>query len=106
MALKMIERSMGKYVVVKTACAGVFAGVLVDKDGSEVVLTDCRHIWFDGVEPKLSQLAVDVAYDFNKCRFASIVDEIYVAGVVELIPVTAEAEKRIRTAPVYGLCTA
>lgn len=35
----------GKYVIVRTYSAGVFAGNLKSRNGKEVELTDARRIW-------------------------------------------------------------
>ena len=36
---------IGKYVIVRTYSAGVFAGTLKIKDGKEVELIDARRLW-------------------------------------------------------------
>jgi hypothetical protein len=41
----MAIKSKGKYVIVRTYSAGVFAGNLQSRDGKEVVLTDARRLW-------------------------------------------------------------
>lgn len=103
MALKMIEETIGKYVIVRANYAGVFAGILAEKDGDEVVLTDCRRIWFWAGAASLSQMAVDGVLIPEKCRFAKSVNEICIAGVIEIIPTTAIAEKCIREVPVWEI---
>lgn len=44
--LKSIEESIGKRVIVRCTNAGVFYGTLREKEGQEVILTDCRRIWY------------------------------------------------------------
>lgn len=36
---------IGKKVIIRADRAGVFFGTLKEKNGSEVVLTDCRRLW-------------------------------------------------------------
>lgn len=96
MATKMIENTIGKYVIVRADRAGVFAGILAEKDGTEVVLKDCRRIWYWNGAASLSQLAVDGVSRPDNCKFSKIVDEICVTGVIEIIPTTEKAEKCIR----------
>ena len=36
----------GKYVITRCDRAGVFAGVLDERNGREVALTDCRRLWY------------------------------------------------------------
>lgn len=90
---------IGKYVIVRATDAGVFAGVLAEKIGDEVVLTDCRRIWYWEGAASLSQLAVDGTKFPNKCKFPKAVNEICIIGVIEIIPTTKEAEESIKGVP-------
>lgn len=49
----------GRYVIVRTYSAGVFAGTLVSRKGQGVVLKDARRLWYWKGAASLSQLAVD-----------------------------------------------
>lgn len=90
---------IGKYVIVRATNAGVFAGILAEKNGDEVVLTDCRRIWYWEGAATLSQLAVDGTALPHRCRFPKPVAEICVLGVIEITPTTEAAEKSIRSVP-------
>jgi hypothetical protein len=37
---------IGRYCMVRTQSAGVFAGVVQSREGGEIVLTDARRIWY------------------------------------------------------------
>lgn len=91
----------GRYVIVRSNSAGVFAGILTEKDGGEVVLTDCRRIWYWDGAATLSQLAAEGVKRPNLCKFTMPIEEILVREVVEIIPTTDEAEKIIREVPIW-----
>lgn len=96
-----LDRLIGRHVIARCSGAGVHAGVLAaaNDDGSSVILTNARRLWRwrakDGVA--LSGVAIHgiVASD-------SIVDtmvpEIALVGVVELIPTTEAARETIDAA--------
>jgi hypothetical protein len=92
----MKTNMIGKYVIVRADRAGVFAGVLKEKDGNEVVLNDCRRLWYWDGAASISQLAVNGTSKPNNCKFTVAVDEIAIIGVIEIIPCTAKAEASIR----------
>lgn len=47
---------IGKKVIIRADRAGVFYGVLKEKNGSEVTLTDCRRLWCWYGAASISQL--------------------------------------------------
>lgn len=89
------------HVIVRTQSAGVFAGVLTSKTGSEVVLTDARRLWYWAGAASLSQLAVDGTSAPKSCKFPVAVPEITLLGVIEVIPTTAKARASIDAVPVW-----
>lgn len=92
----MSEKNIGKYVIVRGNDSGVFAGILQDRDGREVTLTDCRRIWYWDGAASISQLAVDGTVAPDNCKFTVSVDEITILDAIEIIPCTAKAEQSIR----------
>lgn len=87
---------IGKYVIVRAKDAGVFAGILKEKEGDEVVMTDCRRIWYWDGAASISQLATDGTSKPQNCKFPAPVQEIGITGVIEIIPATEKAKKSIR----------
>ena len=83
------------YVIVRADRAGVFAGYLEQRDGSEVVLKDARRIWYWVGAASLSQLALDGTSNPSGCKFPAPVPEITVLGVIEVIPATDKARASI-----------
>lgn len=91
----------GKYVVVRGDRSGVFAGVLKEKEGTEVVLTDCRRLWYWDGAASISQIATDGTTNPGGCKFSVTVDEIGILDTIEIIPCTEKAEKAIREVAVW-----
>lgn len=91
----------GKYVMVRTYSAGVFAGELVSKKGQEVVLKNARRIWYWAGAASLSQLAMEGTSAPDKCKFPCEVAEVELLLAIEILTVTAKAEKSIKDVPIW-----
>ena len=89
------------YVMVRTQNAGVFAGTLVLKEGSEVELSDARRIWKWVGAASLSELAVHGTSNPEGCMFPVEVPKITLLQVIEIIPMTPAARKSIKEVPVW-----
>ena len=87
---------MNKYVIVRGDTSGVFAGELVERNGREVKLANCRRLWYWEGACSLSQLAVDGVTKPNNCKFTVMVQEIEILDAIEIIPCTEKAEKCIK----------
>lgn len=82
---------IGKKVIVRGDRSGVFFGILKEKNGREVKLTDCRRLWYWSGAASLSQLAVDgVAYPKDS-KFTVRVPEIVILDAIEIIPCEEKA---------------
>ena len=82
---------LNKKVIIRADRAGVFFGTLKEKNGNEVVLTECRRLWYWDGAASLSQLAVDGTNAPNDCKFTVTVPEIIITGVIEIIPCSDKA---------------
>ena len=91
----------GKYVVVRGDRSGVFAGVLKEKEGTEVVLTNCRRLWYWDGAASISQIATDGSTNPGNCKFSVTVDELGILDAIEIVPCTEKAEKVIREVAVW-----
>lgn len=85
---------IGKYVLVRTERAGVHHGVLAEDCQACVVLTDARRLWRWSDAYTLHEVAVDGPGE--ESRISERVQEISVRGVIEVIPCTEIAEKKLR----------
>lgn len=92
---------INKKVIIRADRAGVFFGTLKEKNGSEVVLTDCRRLWYWDGAASISQLAVDGTTRADNCKFTVTVPETTILGVIEIIPCTDKAIKSIEGVGVW-----
>jgi hypothetical protein len=90
-----------RYVIVRTYQAGVFAGELESREGSEVVMTNARRLWFWSGAASLSQLAMTGTSKPKDCKFPVVVSRVELLGVIEVLDVTPEARKSIEEVPVW-----
>lgn len=86
---------MGNKVIIRADRAGVFFGTLKERDGSEVVMTNVRRLWYWDGAASLSQLAVEGTKAPSSCKFTVTVPEMTILGVIEVIPCTDEAIRSI-----------
>jgi len=86
---------LGRAVVVRTYSAGVHVGNVVDKDGDEVMLKDARRIWRWQGANTLHEIALRRVEKGS--RVSEPVPEIFLKGVIELIPATPEAIAKIES---------
>src|SRR3990167_7384165 len=92
---KAEKRDGMKYVIVRADRAGVFAGYLESRDGSEVIMRGCRRLWYWDGAASLSQLALDGVSKPQNCKFPEEVDRAEIIGVIEILDCTEKAKKSI-----------
>ena len=96
-----MKNYIGKKAIIRADRAGVFYGSLesIEPLGDKfmVEIKDCRRIWRWEGACSLSQLAVDGTTKPDECRFSVAVENIVIAGVVELIPCTEKSIKSIES---------
>ena len=85
-----------KYYIVRADRAGVFAGNIKDRKGSEVTMTNVRRLWYWDGAASLSQLATEGVSKPENCKFTVVVPEMTILGVIEIIPCTTIAEDVIK----------
>lgn len=90
---------IGKYCMVRTYSAGVFAGTVAERNGKEVRLTDARRIWYWKGAATLSELATKGPSVPRECKFPAPVSEVLLTEVIEIIPITDDARNRIAEVP-------
>lgn len=90
-----------KYVIVRTYSAGVFAGYLESRNGREVVLLNARRLWKWSGAASLSQLAMEGTKNPNDCKFPCEVLRVELLEAIEILDVTQNAEKSIKSVPIW-----
>lgn len=92
----MINEFIGKYVIVRTYSAGVFAGILAQRDGKEALVKNARRIWYWEGAASLSQLAQQGTSKPDECKFPCEVPSVLLTEVIEILEVSQEAEESIK----------
>ena len=89
---------IGRYVIIRTYSAGVWAGVLDTKNKNEVILKEARRMykWHCKKSISLSGIAL---YGLNQIesKICAPVDSVWLEAI-EIIPVTNESEESIKSA--------
>jgi hypothetical protein len=84
-----------KDVIIRTRSAGVFAGLLKSRTGTEAVVTKARRLWYWAGAASLSQLSVDGTSRPGDCKFPCEVPEVTLTEVIEILPLSAKARASI-----------
>lgn len=92
---------IGKKVIVRGNRSGVFFGTLKEKEGREVLLTNCRRLWYWEGAASISQLAAEGTTNPGDCKFTVSVDEIGILDAIEIIPCTENAVNSIEKVSVW-----
>lgn len=94
--MEAVNNMIGKYVIVRGNRSGIFAGTLAGMERGLTWLTNCRRLWYwDGAASDF-QIATDGTKRPDNCQFTVTVAEIILTDVIEIIPATETAEKRIK----------
>ncbi len=86
-----------RYVIVRAQGAGVFAGELVSRTGTEVQMRNVRRLWYWSGAASLSELAVRGTSRPYDCKFPVTVPSQEITGVLEVLDCTPEARKSIES---------
>lgn len=85
---------IGKHVIVRSNLAGVFFGILMDKQGDELTLKDARKFYrFSGANT-VEDLATQGALNARDCKLTTSVSEIVISKFEQILPCTKEAIKQ------------
>jgi hypothetical protein len=89
------------YVIVRTYSAGVFAGILAEREGKEVKLQKARRLWYWDGAFTLSEIATSGVSKPENCKFACELEEIILTEAIEIIPCSNTAQEIIRKVKNY-----
>jgi hypothetical protein len=89
------------YVIIRTRSAGVFAGNLKSRKGTEVVLLNARRLWYWAGAASLSQLAMSGVSRPDDCKFPEEMSKVILPEVIEIIDVSEKAEQSIKGVKVW-----
>ena len=92
---------IGKYVIVRTHSAGVFAGTLAKRKGKEVEMTNARRLWYWAGAASLSQLAQSGTSKPGECKFPEEVSSVILTEAIEVLAVSPAAKASIESVVVW-----
>ena len=75
--------------------SGVFFGEITSRIGQEIIVKNCRRLWYWTGAASISQLALDGTNRPNDCKFTVTVPELTILDAIELIPCSEVAAKSI-----------
>jgi len=90
------------YKIVRTRSAGAFAGYIKTRSGMETVVIKARRLWYWKGAASLSQLAVDGVSCPDECKFPVEVSSITLTETIEILDVSAKAQKSIAEVKVWN----
>jgi len=91
--------SIGKYCIIRTYTAGVFAGIVQSRKNKEVVMKNVRRLWYWDGASSLSELAKKGVGKPQNCKFPCAVDTIILTETIEILLCTPNAKKSIIAVP-------
>ena len=92
-------------LIVRTFSAGVFAVRAIEDrsaDGKRGTLRDARRLWYWDGAASLSELADKGTSKPRTCKFPVSVDSIEVTEIIEVLPVSNDAELSISSVPIWS----
>ena len=86
---------VGKYAIVRCYSAGVHAGIVAAIDGDKAILTNSRRLW-SWKAAKGVALSGVAQFGIVGGKIDAANPEIYLTGVIEVIPCTDAAKESIQ----------
>jgi hypothetical protein len=96
-----VKNENGRYVIVRTYSAGVFAGELQSRNGREVVMKNARRLFEWAGAASLSQLAMEGTKNPDECKFPCEVEFVELLEVIEILSVTKLAKQSIKEVEIW-----
>ena len=80
---------------------GVFFGEVEGQDGSTLIVTNARRIWYWDGAASLSELAESGPSKPQNCKFPTPVGKVKLFNCIEVLDVTEEAGKAIDAVKIW-----
>ena len=84
---------LNKKCVFRGDRSGVFFGTLIEKEGQEVTIANCRRLWYWDGACSISEIAKIGTTSPQNCKFTVTVEKLTITDCIEIIPCTEEAIK-------------
>ena len=89
-----MENKQKKYIF-RGDRSGVFYGTMLERNGKEVKIGDCRRLWYWDGANSLSDVSLIGTTKPQNCKFTATVKELTITDLIEFIECTDEAMKNI-----------
>ena len=97
MSMPLKSSYIGRYVIVRTNSAGVHFGLLEEKQGDEVRLSDARRIWkWTSAHPEAGACSGLAQYGAGPESKIAFTGELEITGAIEVIPCTSVSIETIK----------
>ena len=93
--MKNSNRHLNKKCIFRGDRSGVFFGTLIEKEGKEVTIQNCRRLWYWDGAASISEIAKIGTTNPIGCKFTVVVDELTITDCIEIIPCTEIAIKAL-----------
>ncbi|MEG1582205.1 MAG: hypothetical protein RR334_03530 [Clostridia bacterium] len=93
---KEIKLDLTRYYIVSAERAGIFIGNIKERNGTELLMTNVRRIYYWEGANSISQLAVTGPMSPSNCKFSVAVEEVLFTNVLEINLCSEKAEKVIK----------
>lgn len=92
--------AIGQHVIIRTYAAGVWCGLLDQKAGKEVILSNARRLWRWWCAESISLSGV-VRYgiDPKKSKIAAPIEKVWLEAI-EIMPISGKSLTSIMEAPI------
>ena len=92
-------RNINKKCIFRGDRSGVFFGTLIEKEGQEVTIGNCRRIWYWDGANSISEIAKVGTTRPDNCRITVEVEELTITDCIEIIPCTEQAIQVLERVP-------
>lgn len=97
----MKKKYEGKYYVVRGEKSGIFAGEIINRNGQEVEMKNCRRLWYWDGACSISEIALNGVKRPQSCKFTVTIDNIEILDIIEILECTKEAEISIKGVKIW-----
>ena len=82
--------------------SGVFYGELVERNGQEVEIKNCRRLWYWDGACSISEIALSGVKEPDNCKFTVTVESLVITDCIEIDVCTDKAIKNIESVKVWN----
>lgn len=93
---------IGKKCIFRGDRSGVFYGELVERNGQEVEIRNCRRLWYWDGACSISEIALSGVKKPDNCKFTVTVESLVITDCIEIDVCTDKAINSIESVKVWN----